>query len=83
MTRHVDFWTWQLDQAAEQSKIRALAAVTLGVYLVGAGVLIAQPRLKLTEGWAELGLGLVMLALLGSVAICARVVVARTRHAPH
>ncbi len=80
MTRRADFWTWQLDRAAEQSKTRTLCVATLGVYLLGALVLIVQPRLGLTLRWAEAGTAMVMLAMLGSAAICARVVLARTRH---
>ncbi len=80
MARHVDFWTWQLDQAAEQSRTRTLSVVMLVVYLLGAALLIARPRLNLTAPWGELGLGLIALALMGSAVICARVVMTRARH---
>jgi hypothetical protein len=79
MGRDANFWTWQLDHAAEQTHTRVLCAATLLFYLAGALLLIAQPHLGLSTPWTRAGAALIVLAVLASAGICTKLIVARTR----
>jgi hypothetical protein len=79
MTHDRSFWTWPIDLAAERTRSRALVVISSMLYATGAIVLLAQMLLNLPPRWSVAGAGLVLAAVAGSIALCAKVMINRSR----